>query len=419
MLQLTRSRHVLKPLVPTVAALALFLAQAGPALACGGLVAPDGDVRLARANTFVAWHDGIEHYMTAFAYSDPCANPQIDGGTQTAGATQPAGATPPAPGVVSIAGESRPIGACKISNSIGWIVPLPAVPISIQPGGKWTFQRLFNETHPIVFDRALAAGAAAPTAANVQVIQTTQIEALDITVLRGTGQGVVDWCHQNGFVLNDETRAHLLIYAQGSPIFMAAKYDASRAVTRHQIEGDGAPILITMRTPRLWVPLEVLALDGQQVQADIYLVTDMPVNTSEADAVIGESGVGHEIPNARGFTLAFQERMTPQLYHDLSTDRNMGWLWPASWVTYLSLDAPDTTVTYDLGLAPDGVVRLAPFGTPPARVGDAVNAVPVPHMPLGTPEVVLAALILSGIAAGLIIVLLAVVRRDARVPAGH
>lgn len=416
MLHAPRPRQVVKLLAPTVAALALFIVQAGPALACGGLVAPDGDVRLSRANTFVAWHDGIEHYMTAFAYTDPCAAGQAAGVSPAQGVALPSGATASAPGTGSTPNSAPPAAPCKVSNSIGWIVPLPALPLSIQPGGRWTFQRLFNETHPIEFASGIAAGGAEPSAANVQVIQTTQIEALDITVLRGSGQGVVDWCRQNGFVLNDETRAHLLIYAKGSPIFMAAKYDAARALARNQIEGDGAPILITMRTPSLWVPLEVLALDGQQVQADIYLVTDMPVNTSEANAVIGESAVGQPIPNAQGFSLAFQERMTPALYDDLARDRNMSWLWPSSWVTYLSLDAPDTSVTYDLGLTSDGVIRLAPFGTAPARSGDVANVVPVPHMPLGTPEAVLAALVILAIAGGLIGMLYIVARRDGRVP---
>src|SRR5215469_783792 len=58
-------------LVPTLAALALTvysITAALPAAACGGLVAPDGAVRLERAATLVSWHDGIEHYMTAFTY---------------------------------------------------------------------------------------------------------------------------------------------------------------------------------------------------------------------------------------------------------------------------------------------------------------------------------------------------------------
>ncbi len=58
-------------LAPTLVALALTIftvMQAMPAAACGGLVAPDGAVRLERAATLVAWHGGIEHYMTAFTY---------------------------------------------------------------------------------------------------------------------------------------------------------------------------------------------------------------------------------------------------------------------------------------------------------------------------------------------------------------
>ena len=43
-----------------VFALVCFVLQTRPALACGGLLAPDGDVRLARAATLVAGHDGIE-----------------------------------------------------------------------------------------------------------------------------------------------------------------------------------------------------------------------------------------------------------------------------------------------------------------------------------------------------------------------
>src|ERR1700730_13332481 len=53
---------------------AVFVIQASPALACGGLVAPDGDVRLDKATTFVAWHAGIEHYVTSFAYSGSVAD---------------------------------------------------------------------------------------------------------------------------------------------------------------------------------------------------------------------------------------------------------------------------------------------------------------------------------------------------------
>ena len=50
------------------AALALFLA-ATPALACGGLIGPNGAVNLLRTTTFAGYHDGVEHYVTAFQFA--------------------------------------------------------------------------------------------------------------------------------------------------------------------------------------------------------------------------------------------------------------------------------------------------------------------------------------------------------------
>jgi hypothetical protein len=55
-------------------ALALALFQMGTAAACGGLVAPNGVIRLARATTLVAWHDGVERYMTSFTYQGDVSN---------------------------------------------------------------------------------------------------------------------------------------------------------------------------------------------------------------------------------------------------------------------------------------------------------------------------------------------------------
>ncbi len=222
--------NMFKQFAAVVIALGLFASQALPAFACGALVAPNGAIRLSRAATLVAWHDGIERYMTSFTYQ----------------------------GDVS---------------KLGWIVPLPTVPMKIEEGGAWTLQRLFRETHPepVRFADDTAVQSAS---AGVEVLQQVKVEALNITVVRGSGQAVLDWATHNGFFLNDETRAHLLGYAKGSPIFMAAKYDIAAARARHQIQGDGAPVLITMKTPHLWVPLEVLAMEGQQVQADLYRSTD-------------------------------------------------------------------------------------------------------------------------------------------------
>src|SRR5947209_2779732 len=286
--------RMLKLFVPFVITLALFTTQVAPAYACGGLIAPNGAIRLSRAATLVAWHDGIERYMTSFTYQ----------------------------GDVS---------------KLGWVVPLPAVPLKIEEGGGWTLQRLARETHPQPIFSDLV-HAAATSSEGVQVLQQVKIEALDITVIKGSGQAILNWAISNGFTLDEDTHDHLLAYAKGSPIFMAAKFDSSRAKARHQLQGDGAPILITMKVPHIWIPLEVLALDGQQVQADIYLLTDMAVNTSDVGAKVGQSAVGNDVPGASGMKLAFQEKMNPLLFHDLSTDRNMVWVRPDTWLPYLSLD---------------------------------------------------------------------------------
>jgi len=353
----------------------LLLLQAQSAFACGGLIAPDGEVRLSRATTLVAWHNGIERYLTAFAYQ----------------------------GNVS---------------RLGWIVPLPAVPLKIEDGGAWSLQRLEIESHPQpkVF---FGAHDAATTAGTATVLQRVKIEALNITVIRGSGPEVLNWATSNGFILNSDVSSHLLIYAKGSPIFMAAQFDTSAAKKRGEQSGDGTPILITMKTAHIWVPLEVLALDGNQVGADIYLLTDKPVYTSNMGAIVGQSSVGSDIPGAKGFTLAFQEQMNDRLYHDLSTDRNMGWVWRDSYVTYLTLDAPSDAVTYDMGVSSSGVIKLAHFGTAPMAVVDGPVASNLlgwmPLLPLGAPEFMLDILIALSIIGGIVLIARSKRRARARV----
>jgi hypothetical protein len=332
-------------LVPAAAAtLAVFLTQAVPVAACGGLIAPNGAIRLERATTLVAWHDGVERYLTSFSYNGS-------------------------------------------ADSFGWIVPLPAVPEKVEEGGGWTLQRLFKETHPRPFIQDFAFATRAQSASGAEILQQVQVRALDITVLRGSGQAVLDWAADNGFAIDAETHNHVIQYAKGSPVFMAAKYNAGRAAKQRLIFGDGAPVLITMKIAHPWIPFEVLAA-GQRVQADLYLLSDKPVNTSEWRALIGASGVGTQVQGAEGFTLTFQEKMTDSLYRDLSTDKNMGWVRRDSWLTYLTLNAPDNKVTYDMSVTPMGIVKVAPFGTKPMAIVDgtprAARALDAPTAPMGT-----------------------------------
>lgn len=322
--------------------------QAGPALACGGLVAPDGDVRLAKATTFVAWSGGVEHYVTSFAFTGAVAD-------------------------------------------VGWIVPLPAIPTSITEAGAWTLQRLEREFAP----PELLQLAAAPDSfqgAPAIVVEQVQVEALDVTVLKGSGQAVIDWCTHNGFLVSPEIEDHLLRYASSTPIFMAAKYNTSLALQRHQQAGDGVPLLITMRTPHLWVPLEILANAGSPVNADLFLLTDAPLHTANGLAVTSRITDGTTLDSAPGFTVAGAEPMNPSLHHDLSIDRNMSWVPAHGYMTYLTLNAPGARVTYDLGVGSDGAIRLTSFGSPVTGLG-TTGVIPVAPNPL---DLLFPALLIAG-----------------------
>src|SRR6202162_317699 len=123
-------------LVPAAAAtLAVFLTQALPAAACGGLVAPNGAIRLERATTLVAWRAGVERYTSSFSYNGS-------------------------------------------ASSFGWIVPLPAVPQKVEEGGGWTLQRLFRETHPQPAILGLQVGTHTGAADKAVVLQQVQVRAL-------------------------------------------------------------------------------------------------------------------------------------------------------------------------------------------------------------------------------------------------
>lgn len=349
---------MLTRLVPAAAAasLAAALTQAIPASACGALIAPNGSVRLTHAATLVAWHDGVEHYLTSFSYQGDVPD-------------------------------------------LGYIIPLPAVPSEpVKEGGDWTLQRLFRETHPVRFALSLAAGAD-DQAAPAIVLQQVKIKALDVTVLKGSGQAVIDWAAQNGFTLDKETHDHLLLYAKASPVFLAAKYDLGRAQQQRLLFGDGTPVLITMKLAHPWIPLEVLAVDGQNVQADLYLLSDKPLNSSEAGALVGQSAVGTGIAGAPGLTITSQEAMNPSLFHDLSTDKNMAWVRSDGWLTYLTLNEPGQNVTYDISVTPMGVIKAAPFATAPMSIvdGPAGRALDLPTAPLGTPTAAVVILLIVGI----------------------
>lgn len=51
------------------ATLTSLVIASAPVAACGGLIGPNGAVNLLRTTTFAGYHDGVEHYVTAFEYA--------------------------------------------------------------------------------------------------------------------------------------------------------------------------------------------------------------------------------------------------------------------------------------------------------------------------------------------------------------
>src|SRR6185436_4170728 len=102
------------------AAATVLLLSAAPALACGGLIGPNGAVHLLRTTTFAGYHAGVEHYITAFEYA---------GG----------------------------------GGAFGSLTPLPGVPTSVEKGGDWTLQRQVRETDPVPEADFARLAAAAPS----------------------------------------------------------------------------------------------------------------------------------------------------------------------------------------------------------------------------------------------------------------
>src|SRR5437868_14757538 len=135
---------------------AALIATTQPAAACAGLIGPNGAVNLLRTTTCAGYHDGVEHYVTAFQFAG--------GGGQ-----------------------------------FGSITPLPGVPTSVEKGGDWTLQRLIRETNPIPV--GLFAAEAAPAASGAVELMNVKIDALDITVLQGGAADIGDWATKHGFRL--------------------------------------------------------------------------------------------------------------------------------------------------------------------------------------------------------------------------
>jgi hypothetical protein len=321
-----------RPWLPLLAAASALLITAAPTLACGGLIGPNGAVNLLRTTTFAGYHDGVEHYVTAFEFA---------GG----------------------------------GGAFGSITPLPDIPSNVERGGDWTLQRLVRETDP-VDEFAFRALAASDTAGEAEVLLETTIDALDITILRGGGRAVGDWARDHGFGLSVDAPEVLDFYAARSPVFMAVSFDARAARARGQQLGEGTPIHLTIPTTDAWVPLRILGLGHQPsdaVQADLYLLTDRRPALLPGPAAAGEPGVALERSGPA----------SQQLLADLRSDKGMGWV-PASgmWLSYLRIDTTAGKLTHDLAVDTSGRGSPSPVAAGLADPGSPLSPA-TPATPAG------------------------------------
>ena len=281
---------------------AALIATTQPAAACAGLIGPNGAVNLLRTTTFAGYHDGVEHYVTSF---------QFAGG----------------------------------SGQFGSLIPLPGIPDKVEKGGAWTLQRLIRETTPVPAFAPLALNSAAGRADKAEVLLEVRIDALDITVLRGGGAEVGQWATEHGFRLPPAAPEVLDFYANRSPIFLAAVFDADAAKARGQQIGDGTPVHVTIPTANPWVPLRILGLGksaDDRVDADVYLLTD------QRPALM-------PYPFANGMRLDHSAVATKSLLDDLRSDAGMGWVPQSGWLSKIAIDASASQHTYDLAVDAKGM----------------------------------------------------------------
>lgn len=282
------------PLV--VLMVSLFTSLAGPALACGGLIGPNGAVNLLRTTTLAAWHNGYEHYVTAFRFA---------GG----------------------------------GGAFGSLVPLPGVPTNVERGGDWTLQRLVREVQPPQRFRLAAGARTVGLEQSAEVLYETRIDALDISILKGGAREVGLWAKENGFRLPPDAPEVLEFYATRSPIFMAARFDADAAQARGQSIGDGTPIHLTIPLDHPWVPLRILGL-GKQAQelvaADVFLLTP------------GRPSI---LPGGAPGMSVDRSRASDSLLDDLRSDKGMEWIPEDMWLSHVKIDMRASDLTFDLATA--------------------------------------------------------------------
>jgi hypothetical protein len=282
-------------------AIGLFLA-ATPALACGGLIGPNGAVNLLRTTTFAGYHDGVEHYVTAF---------QFAGG----------------------------------GGAFGSITPLPGIPTSVEKGGDWTLQRLIRETNPV---RLFALDAASPAAsAGAQELMTVKIDALDITVLKGGARTSASG--RPSMASASRPTPH-----RSSTSTRSAHRSSSRPPSTRTLQGarpadrrrDAGSHHDPDEEPLGPAPDPGARQDRRRGRPGRRLPAHRPP-AGPAPVPVADNGI----------RLDASEQASNGLLSDLRSDRGMDWVPQRGWLTKVAVDGTAGQIGYDLAVDASGEGR--------------------------------------------------------------
>lgn len=335
--------------------LAAVLLPSTAAYACGFLIADNGAIRL---DTFTAASiltaDGDAHYVTSFSFN----------------------------------GDPEAFGA---------VIPLPAVPTEVEKAPGWFLQRLVRETSP---EPARRNALAATADQGAEVLATYEVEALDITVLRGGGGDVLQWAGANGFDLGvgdgdpddlSDATAMLDFYAQRSPVFAAIRFDNQRARQQGLTAGQGIPVRFSFADrEQAWIPVKILTFDKPATEV---VVADLFLMTPEAPRILGA-----RVP---GTSVTFQQDYTSgsPLVQDLTDDERAGWVPTDFTLTRIDVRTEARLLGWDIAAAvgqtpdPDWAYGVAPAATQdgsPQVVPAELAASTTPWWPAGTVALALA-----------------------------
>lgn len=296
----------------TALATAVLLLAPTAAHACGFLVAENGAIRL---DTFTAaailTEDGDAHYVTSFTFN---GSPE----------------------------------------SFGAVIPLPDVPTEVEKAPGWFLQRLVIETSPPA--PRVQAEAFDAASGGAEVVASYEVDALDITILRGGGADVLAWADENGFDLGvadgdiedlSDATAMLDFYAQRSPIFAAIRFDNERAAEQELTAGQGIPVRFSFADQdQAWIPVKVLGFDKRP---DAEVVADLFLLTPGTPTILG----GH-VP---GTQVTFQQAYEPgsALVTDLTGDERAAWVPDAFTLTRIDVRTEAQLLDWDVAARVGGV----------------------------------------------------------------